>query len=166
MSLRAKLVSALGLLLADLRESGIVTKVRHLSNGQKVGGIPFTRGPLAYLLRNRFYIGEVVYRGSISQGEHQPIVDRASAELERPGILGLPQRIVEGPGEAARSRDLGVGVIRAEDGRAYRFEGGEIRNRREDLEGQEVHFRLGELKARDIIVLAGSPWAAFGSIGI
>ena len=63
-------------------------------------------------------------------------------------------------------RDLGVGVIRAEDGRAYRFERSEIHNRLEDLEGQEVHFRLGELKARDIIVLAGSPWAAFGSIGI
>ncbi len=63
-------------------------------------------------------------------------------------------------------RDLGVGVIRAEDGRAYRFEGGEIRNLLEDLEGQEVHFQLGEFKARDIIVLAGSPWAAFGGIGI
>jgi hypothetical protein len=63
-------------------------------------------------------------------------------------------------------RDLGVGVIHAEDGRAYRFEGGEIRNCLEELEGHEVHFKLGELKARDIIVLAGSPWAAFGNIGI
>lgn len=27
-----------------------------------LGGIPFTRGPLAYLLRNRVYIGEVVYQ--------------------------------------------------------------------------------------------------------
>lgn len=63
-------------------------------------------------------------------------------------------------------RDLGVGVIRAEDGRAYRFEGADIRNRFDDLEGQEVHFQLGELKARDIIVLAGSPWSAFGSIGV
>ncbi len=63
-------------------------------------------------------------------------------------------------------RDLGVGVIRAEDGRSYRFQGEEIRNRFEDLEGHEVHFELGGLTARDIIVLAGSPWAAFGSIGI
>src|SRR5258708_33120909 len=30
---------------------------------QTLGGIPFTRGPLAYLLRNRFYIGEVVFKG-------------------------------------------------------------------------------------------------------
>ena len=63
-------------------------------------------------------------------------------------------------------RDLGVGVIYAEDGRAYRFEQTAIRNHRDDLEGHEVHFELGGLKARDIIVLAGSPWAAFGGIGL
>ncbi|HET6389132.1 hypothetical protein [Hyphomicrobium sp.] len=70
-------------------------------------------------------------------------------------------------GEIKKFRsDLGIGVIRAEDGRAYRFEGSDIRNRFEELEGKEVHFELGELKARDIIVLAGSPWSAFGSIGL
>lgn len=61
-------------------------------------------------------------------------------------------------------RDLGIGVIKAEDGRVYRFERLEILNRREDLEGLEVHFEVGGLKARDIIVLAGSPWAAFGGM--
>lgn len=69
-------------------------------------------------------------------------------------------------GEIKKFRpDIGVGVIQAEDGRAYRFERHEIRNRRDDLEGQEVHFELGDFKARDIIVLAGSPWAAFGGVG-
>ncbi len=63
-------------------------------------------------------------------------------------------------------RDLGVGVIAAEDGRSYRFERNSILNRREDLEGQEVYFDLGGLKAREVIVLAGSPWAAFGGIGL
>jgi hypothetical protein len=63
-------------------------------------------------------------------------------------------------------RDIGVGVIYAEDGRAYRFEGAQIRNRREDLEGHEVHFKLGARKAQDIIVLVGSPWAAFGSASL
>ena len=33
-------------------------------------------GPLAYLLKNRFYIGEVVYRGEVHRGEHEPILDR------------------------------------------------------------------------------------------
>src|SRR5271169_2407573 len=56
-------LGSIGLLLADLRERGIVIRRRHLSDGRTLGGIPFTRGPLAYLLRNRFYIGEVVFGG-------------------------------------------------------------------------------------------------------
>jgi site-specific DNA recombinase len=69
-------LGSIGLLLADLRERDIVTKVRQLSDGRTVGGIPFTRGPLAYLLRNRFYIGEVVFRGQTCPAEHPPILDR------------------------------------------------------------------------------------------
>jgi site-specific DNA recombinase len=69
-------LGSIGLLLADLRERGIVTKVRPVSDGRTVGGIPFTRGSLAYLLRNRFYIGEVQFKGEICPGEHPPILDR------------------------------------------------------------------------------------------
>src|SRR6516164_2160299 len=50
-------LGSLNLLMADLRARGIVTKVRSLKSGRTVGGIPFTRGPLAHLLRNRFYVG-------------------------------------------------------------------------------------------------------------
>jgi DNA invertase Pin-like site-specific DNA recombinase len=69
-------LGSIGLLLPDLRERRIVTKVRHLSDGRTIGCISFTRGPLAYLLRNRFYIGEVVFKGQICPGEHPPILDR------------------------------------------------------------------------------------------
>ena len=70
-------LGSLNLLMADLRKRGITSKLRSLKTGKSVGGIPFTRGPLAYLLRNRFYIGEVVFKGEVLQGEQQPIVDRA-----------------------------------------------------------------------------------------
>ena len=70
-------------------------------------------------------------------------------------------------GEIKKFRsDLGIGIIAAEDGRAYRFERTQILNRRDDLEGQEVHFKLGDLKAHEIIVLAGSPWMAFGGAAL
>src|SRR5256886_8933771 len=69
-------LGSLNLLMADLRERGIVTKVRSLKTGQTVGGIPFTRGPLAHLLRNRFYIGEVAFKGEILPGEQPAILDR------------------------------------------------------------------------------------------
>lgn len=62
--------------MADLRARGIISKVRKLKTGTTAGGIPFTRGPLAHLLRNRFYIGEVMYKGEILKGEQPAIVER------------------------------------------------------------------------------------------
>ena len=69
-------LGSLNLLMADLRKRGIVTKVRTLKSKETVGGIPFTRGSLAHLLRNRFYIGEVTFKGEVLGGEQPAIVDR------------------------------------------------------------------------------------------
>jgi site-specific DNA recombinase len=44
--------------------------------GKVVGGIPFTYGPLAYLLKNRTYLGETRHNGTSFPGEHEPIIDR------------------------------------------------------------------------------------------
>jgi site-specific DNA recombinase len=73
-------LGSLTLLLQDLRSSGIRTKQRQLSNGSARGGIPFSRGPLAYLLKNRTYLGEIVHRDQCHQGEHAAVVDRAVFE--------------------------------------------------------------------------------------
>ena len=67
---------SLNRLMAELRNQGIVTKVRTLRTGETVGGVPFTRGSLADLLRNRFYIGEVSFKGEVLQGEQPAILDR------------------------------------------------------------------------------------------
>jgi site-specific DNA recombinase len=69
-------LGSLSLLMADLRSKGVVTKVRTLKTGETVGGIAFTRGPLGYLLRNRFYIGDVTFKGEVLAGEQPAIVDR------------------------------------------------------------------------------------------
>src|SRR5436853_1194167 len=69
-------LGSLNLLMADLRKRGIVTKVRALKTGETVGGIPSTRGPLAHLLRNRFYIGGVPFKGELLKGAQPAIVDR------------------------------------------------------------------------------------------
>ena len=76
-------LGSLNLLMVDLRQQEIVTKVRTLKTGEGAGGIPFTRGPLAYLLRNRFYIGEVAFKSEILRGEQPPIIDRALFGEER-----------------------------------------------------------------------------------
>ncbi len=41
-----------------------------------MAAFPFERGSLFYLLRNRFYIGEVKYKGEILPGEQPAIMDR------------------------------------------------------------------------------------------
>jgi site-specific DNA recombinase len=64
-------------MLADnLDHSGIRSKPRPLANGRLIGGGAFGVGALAYLLKNRFYIGELVYRGEVHRGDHVAILDR------------------------------------------------------------------------------------------
>ena len=62
-------------LAEELDRQGIRSKRRQLSNGRSVGGARFGVGALAHLLKNRFYIGEVVYRGEVYRAEHEPILD-------------------------------------------------------------------------------------------
>jgi site-specific DNA recombinase len=64
-------------LVRDLRERNIRTKERLLAMGVTRGGVLFGRGSLFYLLRNRFYIGEVEYKDEILPGEQPAIMDRA-----------------------------------------------------------------------------------------
>jgi len=63
-------------LMHDLKERNIVSKQRLLRTGVVRGGVHFGRGALCYLLRNRFYIGEVNYKGEIYPGEQPVILDR------------------------------------------------------------------------------------------
>ena len=70
-------LSGVNALVRDLKERSIRTKTRPLATGGTRGGIPFGRGTLFYLLRNRFYIGEVTYKGEILPGEQPAIMDRA-----------------------------------------------------------------------------------------
>ncbi|WP_420794388.1 recombinase family protein [Sphingosinicella microcystinivorans] len=57
----------------ELARDGYRTKRRVYRDGRIVGGIPFTVGPLAYLLQNRIYLGEVVHGG-----RHIPVSTKSS----------------------------------------------------------------------------------------
>jgi site-specific DNA recombinase len=69
-------LGSMGALIAELDRRGVRTKVKGRRDGRQSGGIRFGVGPLAHLLKNRFYIGEVVYRGEVHRGEHEPILSR------------------------------------------------------------------------------------------
>lgn len=62
-------------LIAELDSKNIITKKRTLSNGKTIGGTRFTYGPLAYLLKNRTYLGQTSHRDEWFPGEHQRILD-------------------------------------------------------------------------------------------
>jgi hypothetical protein len=68
---------SIGKLVFELARDGVKTKVRPYKDGRIVGGIPFTKGPLAYLLSNRVYAGEVTHNGKVYPGEHDALIDLA-----------------------------------------------------------------------------------------
>jgi DNA invertase Pin-like site-specific DNA recombinase len=106
-------LGSLNLLLTDLRRTGIKTKLRPLSNGRTIGGIPFTRGSLAALLRNRFYIGEVRFKGEVFPGEQPAILDRALFEAVQ---TRLDQQRTNHAKARQRSQSLLMGRIFDERG--------------------------------------------------
>jgi hypothetical protein len=94
--------------MIDLRKRGILTKARRLRTGAAIGGIPFIRGPLAHLLRNRFYIGEVAFKGEILPGEQPPLIDRRLFEAVQ---AKLDQQITNHKTARSRSGALLTGKI-------------------------------------------------------
>jgi site-specific DNA recombinase len=71
-------LQSFGKVVTDLDRRGIVTKRRKTKVAKFNGGIPFTYGPLAHLLKNRIYLGEVHHGGKWFEGEHEAILARAT----------------------------------------------------------------------------------------
>jgi site-specific DNA recombinase len=74
-----ELYLALGALPAtaeELRNRGSLTRRRDLATGRTIGGVPVTKGPLAYMLKNRMYLGEINHRDKSYAGVHEGIVDK------------------------------------------------------------------------------------------
>jgi DNA invertase Pin-like site-specific DNA recombinase len=69
-------LGSLGRLLEEMNRLGLRTKSLTLSNGKKRGGVPFGKGALAYLLKNRSYVGEISHKGEIHAADHAPIITR------------------------------------------------------------------------------------------
>ncbi len=102
--------------LADeLAANGIKTKKRVFRDGRTVGGIPFTTGPLAGLLKNPVYIGKVRQGDDIHNGEHEAIVDDALwNEVQATLASNRHERRL---GSRARYPSLLTGMITDPDGR-------------------------------------------------
>ena len=69
-------LGSVGALAQELDQQGIRNRPRIGSDDARGGEVRIGVGALAYLLKNRMYIGEVTYRGEVHRGEHEPILDR------------------------------------------------------------------------------------------
>lgn len=63
-------------LIEVLDREGVRTKMQIRASGPHRGGIPFAKGSLYYLLKNRTYLGEIIHKGDSYPGEHQAIVPK------------------------------------------------------------------------------------------
>lgn len=52
-----------------------LTRVRISRKGNRSGGVPYSRGALFHLLKNRIYIGEIVHGDAAMPGRHPAIID-------------------------------------------------------------------------------------------
>jgi site-specific DNA recombinase len=101
-------------LAATLNAQGLTPKPRSLANGRIRQAAFYRVGPLAHLLKNRFYIGEVVYRGEVHPGEHEPILDRELFEAVQEKIkAGAVER------SAIRSKSPSILIGRLFDDRGH-----------------------------------------------
>jgi len=63
------------------------------------------------------------------------------------------------------SNEVGFGVIEADDGSKYRFAKTEIKNLNGHLVGHTVDFLVAARRPKEIFLMTGSPWTAFGGNG-
>lgn len=60
---------------ARLAETGVKSKSRISAKGTVSGGLPFSRGALFHMLRNRVYLGEITHGEASVVGCHSPVID-------------------------------------------------------------------------------------------
>lgn len=88
----AELVRRIFTLYRDLGSIGLVVERLDADGRRTRRGFRFGPGPIAAMLKNRFYLGEVVWQGQVHKGEHAAIVDRELFEAGGASDLKLSHR--------------------------------------------------------------------------
>jgi len=87
-----------------LKGQGCVSKRFMSAAGKTTGGVPFNRGALYHLLRNGIYLGMILHKGVLHQGQHPPIVDSALFDKVQRTLDGKRRRHAERQGERDTER--------------------------------------------------------------
>ena len=116
----------------ELAAEGIVTKVQKRRDGSHRGGVPFSRGALFHLLRNRTYLGLIVHKDKQHQGAHEAIVDQQLFDKAQALLDGKARRSEQQKPESRKAMLVGrlfdadgnpmsPSFSRGKSGRIYRY---------------------------------------------
>ncbi|MEP0191789.1 MAG: recombinase family protein [Erythrobacter sp.] len=117
----------------ELTAAGIVSKLRTYSTGRTTGGIPFSRGALFHLLRNPIYLGKIVHKDKLFEGEHDAIVDpdlfepvqtKLNANSQRHRAAGenrVTKALLTGKLFDANGEAMSPSFSRGRSGQTYRY---------------------------------------------
>ncbi len=87
-------------LRAALDRLAVRSKQHVAETGRMIGGGPFSRGALYYLLRNRVYRGEAVHKGVGHPGEHEAIIDEGLWDAVQAKLSAQDTKRGRGRGES------------------------------------------------------------------
>jgi DNA invertase Pin-like site-specific DNA recombinase len=86
-----------------LRATGVHSKVTISRKGASRGGVPFSRGALFHLLRNRLYRGQIIHRDKVHPGLHPAIIDHDLFEAVQTRLASQTRRKACSGGKVAHS---------------------------------------------------------------
>ena len=118
-------------LCEELQNSGIRSKHRKREDGTIYGGMPLARGAISYLLQNQIYLGKILHKGELFDGQHDPIVPTELFQAVQHHLM------TQGPGETAKRKLASPAILKGlvfdgagnrlqpthskKDGRKYRY---------------------------------------------
>lgn len=117
----------------DLKVRGIRSKAHVTARGRTLGGQPIGRGALFYLLRNRIYLGKIVHKDQVYDGQHKAIVDQdlfeqvqARLDAKVQGHRSTAAQRIEGAPLTGKLFDtvgepMSPTTSRGKSGRSYRY---------------------------------------------
>ncbi|CAN1522060.1 SR_ResInv domain containing protein [Rhabdaerophilaceae bacterium] len=90
----------------ELAGQGIQTKRTARKDGSTRGGVPFSRGALFHLLRNRLYLGEIPHRDQSYPGQHEAIVSLEIFDAVQERLDAQSRRMSPSPAKGAAASPL------------------------------------------------------------
>lgn len=106
---RYAVLGSVARLREELDRRGIVSKKRTGASGVLAGGRSFSRGALYTLLQNQLYVGKIVHRGQVYDGQHEAIIDQTLWDQVQAKLA--QNRTDRRHGKSAKSPSLLAGLI-------------------------------------------------------